>query len=417
MSDLYIVEGRRTPFCKMGTLLSRELPSSLGSCASKAAISSAGVSLEEIDEVIFGCVGQPASEMNIARIIGSRIGLPEETPALTVHRNCASGLEAITYAATKAKAEEGDTFLVGGTESMSQMPLLFSSGASEKFFSLFGARSLTEKIKAFSKFRVKDMIPQVSLRMGLSDPISGINMGQTAEILARELEITRGEQDAFAFLSHEKASANKSKISEEICPVYTSNEDCIRSPNGRFVDSDNGVRLDTTISKLNGLKPIFEKRGGTVTAGNSSQVTDGSVALILMTEKALNKTGCSPIAKIKNYTHVGCSPKRMGLGPFFALKKMGANLKDVDLIEINEAFAVQTLACKKLIDENISEIPEDKINVNGGAIALGHPVGASGARIVLTLAKELQRRGAKRGIATLCVGGGQGSAIEIETCK
>jgi acetyl-CoA C-acetyltransferase/acetyl-CoA acyltransferase len=416
MAELYIVEGTRTPFCKMGTLLSKESAATLGISATKSLINKAGISPEEIDEVIFGCVGQPASEMNVSKIIASRVGLPESVPAVTVHRNCASGLESITYASAKAKAKEGQIFLCGGTENMSQMPLLFSSRASEKFFSLFGAKTLAQKIKCFSKFRVKDIIPQVSLRMGLNDPISGINMGETAELLAREFEITREMQDAFSFLSHEKASTNRAKILEEISPVYTCNDDCIKSPDGSFVGEDNGIREDSTISKLNRLRPIFQKRDGTVTAGNSSQVTDGAVSILVMTEEGLNKTGSTPLAKIKRYAHVGCDPKRMGLGPFFALKKMGTDLKDLDLLEINEAFAAQALACKKLIDENIGQIPDDKLNVNGGAIALGHPVGASGARVVLTLAKELKRRGAKKGVATLCVGGGQGSAIELESC-
>ena len=254
--------------------------------------------------------------------------------------------------------------------------------------------------------------------MGLHDPISGINMGQTAELLAREYEISRKDQDFYSFLSHGKASMSRDNFSKEIAPVYASKDDCVNSPSGKVVSQDNGIREDSTVEKLNNLRPIFDKREGTVTAGNSSQVTDGAVALLLMTESALNKTGHTPIAKIVRYAHAGCDPKRMGLGPVPAIKKLLhlASLKDIDLIEINEAFAAQTLACKKVLEKDFGEIPDEKLNVNGGAIALGHPVGASGARIILTLAKELNRRGLKRGIASLCVGGGQGSAIELETC-
>lgn len=418
MSDLYIVEGKRTPFCKMGTSLAEESASALGIAASKGLLSEVDIDLSLIDEVIFGCVGQPADEMNVSRIIGARLGLPQNIPAVTVHRNCASGFEAVTCASAKAEAKEGDIFLAGGTESMSQMPLLFSRSTSKKIFSLFGARTKREKLKAILKFRLSDLAPKVSLRMGLHDPLSGINMGQTAEILAREYEISRKEQDIFSFLSHGKASMATSLVeADEISPIYISNDDCINSPSGKVVTKDNGIREDTTTEKLNSLRTIFDKREGTVTAGNSSQVTDGAVALLLMTEEGLNKTGKKPIAKINNYTHVGCDPKRMGLGPVFAIKKLGINLKDMDLIEINEAFAAQTLACKKVIENDIGEIPDEKFNVNGGAIALGHPVGASGARIILTLAKELKRRGLKKGLASLCVGGGQGSAIEIETCE
>lgn len=419
MSNLYIVEGSRTPFCKMGTLLAEESPSSLGICASKGALVSADINPHLISEVIFGCVGQPADEMNVSRIIGMRLGLPQATPAITVHRNCASGFEAVACASAKAAAKEGDIFLVGGTESMSQMPLLFSRATSKKIFSFFGARTKKEKLKQILKFRPKDLTPKISLRMGLQDTLCGINMGETAEILAREYEISRKEQDRYAFLSHGKAVVARKRLAKEIVPVYTSNGDCINSPNGTFVVEDNGIREDSTVEKLNSLRPIFDKREGTVTAGNSSQVTDGAAALLLMTESGLNKTGKTPIAKIVRYAHTGCDPKRMGLGPVPAIKKLLSleSFSNIDLIEINEAFAAQVLACKKVMERDFGEIPDEKLNVNGGAIALGHPVGASGARMILTLAKELKRRGLKRGLASLCVGGGQGSAIEIEACE
>ena len=401
----------------MGTLLSQESAATLGISAAKATLSEAGIDLSLVDEVIFGCVGQPASEMNIARIIGVRSGIPCSTPAVTLHRNCASGIEAVTYAASKAIEGKGDIFLTGGTENMSQMPLIYRETAAEKFFKLLRSRNPLQKLKALSRFRLSDFLPEISLRMGLEDPLSGLNMGETAELLAREFSITRKEQDIFSLLSHEKAILSKSKVAEEISPLYLTNNDCISSSNGEYVNRDNGPREGSSVVKLGRLKPIFDKLEGSVTAGNSSQVTDGAAALLLMTEEGLKKTGCSPIAKIVDYAHVGCEPSKMGLGPVFAIKKLGINIKDIDLIEINEAFASQVLAVKKMAKETIGEIPDEKLNVNGGAIALGHPVGASGARLILTLARELKRRNLNRGIASLCVGGGQGSAIHIEACK
>ena len=401
----------------MGTLLSQESAASLGISATKAALTESGIDPSLIDEVIFGCVGQPAKEMNVSRIIGVRSGVPDSVPGVTLHRNCASGMEAISYACSKASEGKGSVFLVGGTENMSRMPLLYTKAASEKFTELLRSKNAYQKMKTLLKFRPSDFLPRVSLRMGLDDPLSGLNMGETAELLAREFSITRKDQDRFSFLSHEKAIFSAEKLKKEIAPFYLSNDDCVNSPNGEYVDYDNGPREDSSIGKLENLKPIFDRREGTITAGNSSQITDGAVSLLLMTKSALEKTGLTPMAKICNHSTAGCDPSRMGLGPVEAIEKLQINIQKMDLIEINEAFAAQVLACKKLVEKTMGEIPDEKLNVNGGSIALGHPVGASGARLVLTLAKELQRRGLRHGLASLCVGGGQGAAIHIENCK
>lgn len=403
----------------MGTSLSEESSASLGVSAAKGVLTKTGINLNLIDEVIFGCVGQHASEMNLSRIIGVRAGVPQHIPAVTVHRNCASGLEAVTYAAEKAAQGKGDIFLVGGTENMSQMPLLFPFATAKKFGNLFKSKSISQKFKALTKFRPSDFTPQISLKMGLEDPLSGINMGQTAELLARELEIPRIEQDNFAALSHVRALNAKERgdFNAEITPFYSTNNDCIRTHSGAVVLEDNGPRIDASITKLSSLKPVFDKREGMVTAGNASQITDGAVALLVMTEEGLNKTGLNPMAKIVDYSHVGCDPARMGLGPVAAINKLQINIKSMDLIEINEAFAAQVLACKKLLEKTHCELPYEKLNTNGGSIALGHPVGASGARLVLTLAKQLQQKELTHGVAALCVGGGQGSAIHLEACK
>ena len=412
--EIFIVEGFRTPFCKFGTDLSNEPVSHLGISPSKAIFTSTGVNPDHVDEVIFGCCMQPGNTIgNVARLIGVRSGVPEAVPAVTVHRNCASGFEAITYACDKAAADKGDVFLVGGVESMSQAPFLYSRKAVEKFTGLARAKTLGQKIKSVCKFRPSDFTPEVSLKLGLVDSLCDMGMGQTAELVARENNITRERQDWFAEMSHDKALATTDVRSEEISPYYLTNDDCIRSFSGNIVSRDNGPRGDSTLAKLGKLKPIFD-RGGTVTAGNASQVTDGGAALLLMTEKGLERTGATPIARIVDYSYVGCDPRRMGLGPIPAIKKLIAPgrqvLDDIDLIEINEAFAAQALVC---VDE--LGVSMEKLNSLGGAIALGHPLAATGVRLVLTLAKSLQRRKLNSGIASLCVGGGQGGAIWLQT--
>jgi acetyl-CoA C-acetyltransferase/acetyl-CoA acyltransferase len=345
--------------------------------------------------------------------------VPEEVPAVTVHRNCASGLEAVTYACDKASAGKGDIFLVGGVESMSQAPFLFSYTAVKKFSQLSRSKSLTQKMSALAKFRPSDFSPQVSLKLGMVDSLCDMNMGQTAELLARDFGITRRDQDEFAESSHLKALAARAcgRFDSELAPFYLTNDDCIRSSSGKVVTEDNGPRNDSFVDKLGKLRPVFD-REGTVTAGNSSQVTDGGVAMLIMTEAGLRKTGCTPLARIVDYAYVGCEPKRMGLGPVNAISKVchtsGLNVSDADLIEVNEAFAAQVIAVLKQAKKLIYEIPREILNVNGGAIALGHPLAASGARLALTMAKELVYRDAKRGLVSLCVGGGQGGALWIE---
>jgi len=422
---LYLVAGVRTPFCKMGTALAGVDAVDLGRTAAAAVLAQTGIDPAQIDEVIFGCVGQPADAANVSRVIALRAGVPESVPAITVHRNCASGFEAITQAAEKIAAGRGDIFLVGGAESMSRYPLLYNDRAAKKFGALAKAKNMTQKAAALLRFRPGDFVPRASLMLGLTDPVCGCNMGQTAEILARDWHITREAQDQFALQSHQRAAAAKARHAEETWPVYPRGT---RAPVN--VTEDNGVRAGQTMEALAKLKPIFEKRGGTVTAGNASQVTDGAVAMLVMSEAALRRTRLTPLGQLVHYAYAGCEPARMGLGPLYAIAKAqklsGLGLKDADLIEINEAFAAQLLACsaasvspefnRKHLGRNIvlGEIPNEILNVNGGAIALGHPVGATGVRLVLTALKELQRRQARRALVTLCVGGGQGGALWLE---
>jgi len=396
-----IVDGVRTPFCRMGTLLASLPADELGRVAVAALIARTGLDPQLVDEVIFGCVCQPAEAANVARVIALRAGIPQAVPAVTVHRNCASGLEALTTAYERIAAGRGSIYVVGGTENMSQVPLLFSQRAAGKFAALGKVRTLGGKLAAIAAFRPADFKPRIGLMLGLSDPVSGLNMGETAELLAREGGITRAEQDQFALESNQKAVAARAKLADEICPVYR---------DGKAITEDNGPRPDTSVEALAKLKPVFDRRNGTVTAGNSSQITDGAVALLVMTEEQAGKLGYRPLGRLVSYAAAGCDPARMGLGPVHAIRKLGRPPGEADVIEINEAFAAQVLAVLK----QMPELPCDRLNVNGGSIALGHPVGASGARLVLTALHELRRRNARRALVSLCVGGGQGAAAWLE---
>lgn len=428
---LVIVDGVRTPFCRAGSDLASASADELGRIAVNALLTRTGLDPALIDEVIFGCVAQPADAVNIARVIALRAGIPRSVPAVTVSRNCASGCEAITQAQEKMHAGHGSIFVVGGVESMSNIPLLFKRSAVEKFYHITKAKSFGQKMQAFSAFRPGDFQPRIGLLLGLSDPVSGLNMGETAEILAREFDISRAEQDAFALRSHQRALAARPKFAEEICPVFP---DLDRRPaNGHrplAVLQDNGPRENQTTETLTHLKPVFDKKTGDVTAGNSSQVTDGAVALLVMTEQRATELGFTPLGTLAGYAYAGCDPAHMGLGPLFAINRAeaetGLTVADADLIELNEAFAVQSLAVMKCAaseqfghdilhrDGPLGEFSAEKLNINGGAIALGHPVGATGARLVLASLKELQRRHAHRALVTLCVGGGQGAALWLE---
>ena len=423
---LYIVDGVRTPFAKMGTTLAACDAVELGRTVSAAVLARTALDPALIDEVVFGCVGNPVDAANVSRVIALRAGVPESVPAITVSRNCASGFEAITQASDKAANGRGDIFLVGGAESMSNYPLLYNASAVKKYTALGKAKTGGQKLAALLAFRPADFAPRIALMLGLTDPVCGLGMGQTAELLARDWQLTRALQDQFAVQSHQRAEAARDKFKDELTAVY---------PRGgreaQAVVSDNGVREGQTMEALGKLKAVFEKRGGTVTAGNASQITDGAVALIVMTEAGLKRTGLTPLGKLVGFAYAGCEPARMGLGPVYAIAKAekltGFKLQDADLIEINEAFAAQVLACRAAAaseefgrkqlgrDTALGEIPLEKLNVNGGAIALGHPVGATGARLVLTALRELQRRGGKRALVSLCIGGGQGGALWLET--
>lgn len=421
-TSLHIVDGVRLPFAKAGGKLSSLSAGDLGTAATKGLLACTGIDPTLIDEVIIGCVCQPANESNLARVISLRSGIPESVPARTVHRNCASGFEAITQAAEKMAADRGEIFLVGGVESMSQVPLLFSKSATSKFGRLAKTRTLISRLSSLSNFRPIDFRPVPALLKGLTDPTCNMGMGQTAELLARDFHISRDAQDRFALLSHQKAIAFSSRLKDEIIPAF--------NPHHSPMLEDDGPRKDSSLVALNRLRPFFDKARGSVTAGNSSQVTDGSVALLVASEAACSKYDLPSMGRLVEWTYSGCEPERMGLGPVYAIargeKQKAPKLSEMDLIELNEAFAAQAIAvleaCKskkfcrdKLgLEKPLGEMNEEIVNVNGGAIAIGHPVGATGARLVLTALKELKRRNQKKALTTLCVGGGQGGALWLE---
>jgi len=421
-----IVAGVRTPFAKAGSELKKTSAVHLGVTSLTETLARAEINPKEIDEVVFGNAGTPADAANISRVIALRSGVPESVPAYTVHRNCASAMEAIAQGCLKIGSGLAQTMAVGGTESMSNMPLIFGPEMTDLFSVLNFAKSPTEKLKKIAEFRPQWLKPVVSIMEGLTDPISGLNMGQTAEVLARDFKISRESQDEFALKSHQKtvAAQKEGKFQSEIVPVS------VETDYKKVLENDIGPREGQTLEALQKLRPFFDRENGTITPGNSCPITDGAVSLLLMNEEKAKAEGRKILATISGFSFTGCEPKRMGMGPFFSthkvLEALHLELSHIDLIELNEAFAAQVMAnqiafssqkyCQEKLGRSqpLGELLDSKLNVNGGAIALGHPVGATGARLVLTLILEMERRNVSKGLATLCIGGGQGGAFVLE---
>lgn len=418
-----IVSGIRTPFCKAGGVMRDLEADDIGAFVVTELLARSGLPSSNIDELIFGNVIQPPQAANIARIVAVKAGLPVSIPAYTVNRNCASGLEAIASAYDKIQLGHGEILIAGGTDSMSNFPVVIKKKYKDFLMRLSKAKSWGQKLTSLFSFRPGFFIPDFP---ELLDPLCGLNMGQTAEILSREFKVSREEQDAFSLLSQERAAKaiSEGKFAEEIAPIPL-------PPSYQTIQTqDDGPRANQTLLALSKLMPVFDRYTGTVTAGNSSQVTDGAAAVILMKESKTKSLGLNPLGYIRDYAAAGLQPSRMGLGPAFAISKIltktGMQLSDFDLIEINEAFAAQVLAVVKACasgdfakkelgkDRPIGTFDLEKLNVNGGAIALGHPLGASGTRLVFTLLKELKRRNKNVGLASLCIGGGQGQAMVVE---
>lgn len=427
MKPVYLVEGLRTPQAKSGTALKEVPVPYLGHYLIRHMVDKFNLPHNEVDEVIIGNTGNPAKFPNVGRVVALEAGLDKKTSGYSVHRNCASGMEALSQAYVKIASGRSDLIFAGGIENMSQMPLLYKKEMTEFFFEMMKAKTPKDKIKVATTFRIPHLSPVIAIEQGLTDPFCGLNMGQTAEKLAREFGISRIEQDEYANDSHKRAikAQEEGRFKDEILPIIGGEK------LDELVSSDVGPRDNSTIEKLGKLKPYFEKGTGTVTVGNACPITDGGSIWLMCSEEALKKYDLKPMAKMIDFHFHGLEPERMGLGPVLAmdgvLKRTGMSLADMDLIEINEAFAAQVLAClevakdaglaKKWGIEALGEIPKEKLNVNGGAIALGHPVGSTGSRLVVTLAHELKRQKKKFGIASLCIGGGQGGAVIIENLE
>jgi acetyl-CoA C-acetyltransferase len=391
VKPVFVLSAARTPIGRFGGSFASLSAADLGEVAARAAIERSGLPAAAIDETIFGHARQAGGGPNTARQVSHRAGVPDSVPAYTVNKACASSLKSLTLGALSVAAGENEAVLVGGTECMSATPYLLPRAR-------FGYRMGNAEV-------VDGMY-----RDGFLCPLCGQLMGETAENLVREYGILRAEQDAFAAESQRRAAqaAASGRFADEIAPVTVPGK---KGPT--IVDKDEHPRPDTTAESLAKLPPVFDAEAGTVHAGNSSGITDGAAALVLATEEVAKRAGVEPLGRVAAWTSAGVEPARMGIGPVPALRRLlerqKLSLESVDLIELNEAFAAQVIACAR-------ELPFDlaRLNVNGGAIALGHPIGATGARISTTLLHELKKRGGRRGIATLCVSGGMGMAVLFE---
>jgi acetyl-CoA C-acetyltransferase len=390
LNDVYILSAVRTPIGKFGGSLASQSAADMGVVAAKAAIERAGVQSQQIEETIFGNARQAGGGPNPARQISIRSGVPKEVPAYTVNKACASGLKSIALAYQEIATGNLDCVLAGGTESMSRLP-----------YYLDGARW---------GYRLGDQeLVDGMYRDGFFCPLAKMVMGETAEVLAEQYKITRDEQDEFALASQTRAAAAlaSDRFKDELAPVT------IESKKGTQVfPRDEHPFPEASMEKLAKLAPVFSKTG-TITAGNSSGITDGAAAVVVASESFAQKNNLKPLARILAVSSAGVDPRVMGIGPVPAMRKLeqkhGLKLADFDLVELNEAFAAQVLACDREL-----HFDRAKLNVNGGAIALGHPIGCTGVRITVTLLHEMLKRKAKRGVATLCVSGGMGMALAIE---
>jgi acetyl-CoA C-acetyltransferase len=420
---VYIVDGSRTPFLKARGVPGPFTASDLAVNSGRQLLSRQPFDPAEFDEVILGCIMPGFDEANIARVVSLRLGCGKLVPAWTVQRNCASGMQSIDSAAQNIVMGRSDLVLAGGTEAMSYAPLIFSNAMATWFGNFSSARDVGSKLKILARFRPAMLTPVIALLKGLSDPVVGLSMGQTAEIIAHRFSVTREAMDAYAVQSHQRLTAamEQGRLSE-IEVIYDSQ--------GKYYEHDDGVRTDANVEKLATLKPVFDREFGLVTSANSSQITDGAAWVILASEDAVKKHQLPVLARVVDSEWAGLEPSQMGLGPAHAmspiLKRNKLKIEDIDYWEINEAFAAQVLACIEAWKDSqycrtelhtrsaIGEIDQAKLNVDGGGVALGHPVGASGARIVLHLCHLLEQNNVNRGLASLCIGGGQGGAMLLE---
>jgi acetyl-CoA C-acetyltransferase len=428
---IYIIDGARTPFLKSRNKPGPFAASDLATMAGRAVLTRQPFEPSELDEVILGCAAPSVDEVNIGRVVALRMGCGQKVPGWTVMRNCASGMQALDSAIANFESGRSNLVLAGGVDALSRASLIFSDAMTLWFSNFFAAKTAGQKVAALAKFRLGYLAPVIGIMKGLTDPNVGLIMGQTAENLAHRFGITRRQMDELAARSHARVVRAQESgrfldahdgLAPEIAPIY--------ERNGTLYKDDDGVRKDSTVENLAKLKPFFDRKYGNVTAGNSSQITDGAAWLLLATEEAVKRHDLNPVGRIVDTQWAALDPAQMGLGPVHAatpiLQRHGLGLNDLDAWEINEAFAAQVIGCLEAwksdaysreqlgLDRALGALDPEKLNVDGGAIALGHPVGASGARIVLHLLHVLKRNQGKRGIATICIGGGQGGAMLVE---
>jgi len=390
MAEVFLVSAVRTPIGKFGGALASQTAADMGAIAAKAALERAGVAPEQVGETIFGNARQAGGGPNVARQISVRAGVPKEVAAYTVNMACASGMKSIALGFDAIAAGNAACVLAGGTESMSRLPY-YLDGA--RWGYRLGHQELVDGM----------------YRDGFLDPLSKLVMGETAELLAEQYRITRQEQDEFALVSQQRAeqAIHGGRFADELVPVTLEGK---KGPT-TFAQDEHPF-LGATLEKMAKLTPVFSKTGS-ITAGNSSGITDGAAAVVVASGDFVQRNHLKPLARVVGWTQAGVEPRIMGIGPVPAFAKLemktGLKLADFDLVELNEAFAAQVIACDREL-----HFDRSKLNVNGGAIALGHPIGCTGARIVVTLAHEMKKRGAQRGLATLCVSGGLGMALALE---
>ena len=422
---VYIVDGARTPFLKAQGGPGPFTPVDLAVQAGRPLLARQPFSPDRFDQVILGCVNVIADEMNPARVAALRLGMGERMVAFTVQINCGSGMQSIDTAYRYIEAGKADMILAGGAEALSHAPLVFPQSGVRWFAKFATAKGPLAKAAAFLKVRPAYFNPIIGLERGLTDPITDLNMGQTAEAIAHLMGVTREQADAYSVESHRRLANAQEQgfLKGEVETAF--------ARDGKFYDHDDGVRPDSSMDKLAKLKSAFERPWGQVTPGNSSQITDGACWTILASEDAVNKYGLKPKAIIVDSQWSGLDPGIMGFGPVLSstelMTRNKLSLQDIETWEINEAFASQLLACLAAwnddrfcrevlgLDGAAGQLDQSKLNVDGGAISLGHPVGTSGNRIVLHLVNAMKRLGTKRGIATECIGGGLGGAMLIET--
>jgi acetyl-CoA C-acetyltransferase len=424
---VYIVDGARTPFLKARNAPGPFAASDLATIAGRALLARQPFSAEQIDEVILGCASPSPDEVNIGRVAALRMGCGNKVPGWTVMRNCASGMQALDSAMANIQSGRSNLVLAGGVDALSRAPLLFSDAMVRWLSGWYAAKTFGQKMAALRKFKLGYLAPVIGIVKGLTDPVVGLMMGQTAENLAWRFNISREEMDAFSVRSHQRVAVahDAGYFAQELVPLV--------EEKGNVHAADDGLRRDSSQPNLAKLKPFFDRKYGKVTPGNSSQVTDGATWLVLASEEAVKQHGLQPIGVITDSQWAGLAPEQMGLGPVHAatpiLQRHGLALNDLDAWEINEAFAAQVMGCIRAwndadycreqlgLDGVMGVLDESKMNIDGGAIAQGHPVGASGARIVLHLLHILRRTGGKKGIATICIGGGQGGAMLVEALR